>query len=230
MKYKAGDRVRIKTHIIQYPEANQAMAIYEGGLMTIRSVSSAGYVMREDATKWVWDECLIEGLAEPEPKKPTMTEVYQMAIDTYGEDEQCRMIQEEMDELGVALSKWHRKPSEDTLAQVQEEIADVCIMMQQAKLMFGEKDIDTIIIEKADRLYDRLKDNQTVEVVSGKHKINGNTYTWINPDKVKVEIGSIAIADTEKGHMPIIVTNTWPEKLKDVKHHRKIVTGGLSDE
>jgi len=186
MKYKVGDRVRIKTHIIQYPEANQAMAIYEGGLMTIRSVSSAGYVMREDATKWVWDECLIEGLAEPEPKKPTMTEVYQMAIDTYGEDEQCRMIQEEMDELGVALSKWHRKPSEDTLAQVQEEIADVCIMMQQAKLMFGEKDIDTIIIEKADRLYDRLKDNQTVEVVSGKHKINGNTYTWINPDKVKV--------------------------------------------
>lgn len=240
MKYKVGDRVKIKSDLDMQVMVTYGMGKFAGEIMTIQQMICNGavsqsyktfYKMQEDGGEWFWHEHMIEGLAEPEPKKPTMTEVYQMAIDTYGEDEQCRMIQEEMDELGVALSKWHRKPSEDTLAQVQEEIADVCIRMQQAKLMFGEKDIDTIIIEKADRLYDRLKDDQTVEVVSGKHKINGNTYTWINPDKVKVEIGGIAIADIGKGHTPIIVVGTWPEKLKDVKHHRKIIcAGGLSDE
>lgn len=241
MKYKVGDRVRIKDDIYKSVSRNKLgrMDCWQGKIMTIREVCEAKrcYKMHEDKDVklwvgqagledgWNWCDDMIEGLAEP-----TMTEIFRLAINTYGEDEQCRMIQEEMSELSVALSKFHRNPCAERFENAKEEIADVCIMMQQAKIMFGEADVDQIMQEKIDRLYDRLKDEQTVEVVAGKHKINGKTYIWINPDKVKVEIGGIAIADTKKWHTPIIVVSTWKEKLKDVKHHRKIVcAGGLSE-
>lgn len=240
MKYKVGDRVRIKNDLTRSEYSCSNMEKFAGTIMTIWTIhcdeTGSFYKMKEDHSEqdrygWDWYDDMIEGLADPKPKKPTMTEIYRLAIDTYGEDEQCRMIQEEMDELGVALSKFHRDPYDaKRFRDVQEEIADVCIMVQQAKMIFDEKDVDEIIQEKTNRLYDRLKDEQAVEVVSGKHKINGETYTWINPDNATVEVGSIAIAETSKGHMPVIVTHIRKERLKDVKHHKKIVAGGLSDE
>lgn len=233
MKYKVGDRVRIKDDLDIRLIGEAEIIKFSGKVMTIQTVEpdefSCVYTMQEDGGKYYWFEAWIEGLAEPEPKKPTMTEIFRLAIDTYGEDEQCRMIQEEMSELSVALSKFHREPYTDRIENVQEEIADVCIMMQQAKMMFGEKEVDKIIQAKTDRLHERLKDEREVEVVTGKHNINGKPYTWINPDNATVEVGSIAIAETSKGHMPIIVTHIHKERLKEVKHHKKIVVGGLND-
>lgn len=235
MKYKAGDTVRIKNDLTRSEYSCSNMEKFAGTIMTIWTIhcdeTGSFYKMKEDHLEqdgngWDWYDDMIEGLAEPEQKNPTMIEVFKMAIETYGEDEQCRMINEGMAELTVALSKWHRNQSEDTLRQVQEEIADVCIMIQQAKMMFGEKEADEMMQEKVERLHERLKDEQTVEVVTGKRSINGKTCAWINPDKVKVEIGEIAIADTEVGHAPVIVTNKGLEKLRDVKHHKKIICAG----
>lgn len=238
MKYKAGDRVRIKRDLSECKYASESMRKFEGEIMTVRDIekdtSGCFYKMREDVGEykgnvslgWDWYEDMIEGPAEPEP---SYHDILTLAIDTYGEDAQVRMINEEMAELTVALSKYHRNPSEDTFRAVIEEIADVRIMIGQAAIMFGSGNVLAAEERKVKRLRDRLKDERTVEVVAGKHSINGKTYTWINPDKATVKIGHIAIAETSNGHMPVIVTSTWPEKLKDVKHHKKIVAGGLNE-
>lgn len=134
-------------------------------------------------------------------------EVYQKAIDTYGVDEQMRIIYEEMCELGVALSKYHREPGAETLSDVCEEIADVQIMIAQAKLMFGESEVQKLIDEKTERLKSRIEENEEVEVVHAKHQyLSTDTYKWVNPDNIDLEVGDIVFAETKYGEKPVIVT------------------------
>ena len=225
MKYKVGDVVRIKDDIskCRFRNSEGKMDKWQGQVMTIADiVASTKYRMVDDCGAWLWPEDMIAGLVETEL---TNTEILKEAITTFGEDEQIRMCHEEMDELGVALSKFHRNPCGDTKVDVQEEIADVCIMMYQAKIMFGEKEVNAIIRKKMKRLAEKLKDEQEVEVVYGKHEIYGKLYIWINPDKHKTETGKIVTADTRHGEKPIIVFTVETHKLKDVKHHKKIVGG-----
>ena len=175
MKYKVGDRVRIKDDISVSKYSVSKMYEWQGTVMTVRDarITSNGseyYKMEQDSEDWNWWEDMIEGLAESEL---TNTEILKLAISTYGEDEQIRMCHEEMDELGVALSKYHRNPCEETLANVQEEIADVCVMMQQAKLMFGEKEVDAVIQQKIKRLNDDLEGEQEVDIVLVLHDLKG---------------------------------------------------------
>ncbi len=231
MRYKAGDKVRIKEEISKARHACESMLKWQGKAMTIREVEDDHYKMREDIEDydgnenpgWDWHEDMIESLVEP---GLTQTEILKLAIETYGTDEQSRMCQEEMSELSVALNKHHREHSEKTLRDVREEIADVCVMMQQAKMMFGEKEVDKIIMQKVQRLKGRLEEEREAQVVEGRYSVDGETYTWINPDGVNVKIGHFAIADTKKGHAPIIVTHVRRDKLKNVGHHKKIVMGG----
>ncbi len=231
MRYKIGDKVRIKEGLSGLCD-NKSMLKWQGKTMTIRGIEGGCYKMREDVGDssmyaacpgWDWHEDMIESLVEP---GLTQTEILKLAIETYGTDEQSRMCQEEMSELSVALNKHHREHSEKTLRGVREEIADVCVMMQQAKMMFGEKEVDKIIMQKVQRLKGRLEEEREVQVVEGRYSVDGETYTWINPDGVNVKIGHFAIADTKKGHAPIIVTHVRRDKLKNVEHHKKIVTGG----
>ncbi|MCI9596650.1 MAG: hypothetical protein HFE75_05000 [Firmicutes bacterium] len=236
MKHKAGDRVRIKKDLSECGYASESMRKFEGEIMTVRDIekdtSGCFYKMREDVGEhkgnaslgWDWYEDMIEGPAEPTDK-----EVLRMAIDTYGHDEQIRICQEEMNELGVAFSKYHREPNNRTWRAVQEELADVGIMLRQMAIMFSEEEINRIASEKIDRLKERLEDERKVETVEGRHSVNGKTYTWINPDGATVKIGHVAIAETSKGHMPIIVTHVRDEKTGNVKRHKKIIAGGLNE-
>lgn len=101
-------------------------------------------------------------------------DVYINAINAYGTDEQVRMIYEEMCELGVALSKYHRDPGMETVRDVQEEIADVQIMIEQAKEMFGRSGVEWIIQEKTERLRKRVEEK--LEAVNKKKKFRLEDY------------------------------------------------------
>lgn len=74
MKYKVGDRVRIKTELADRTSSgtclNSKMRKWEGKVMTIESVGHSTYRMLEDVGElrpgegWLWDEDWIEGLAD----------------------------------------------------------------------------------------------------------------------------------------------------------------------
>lgn len=102
-------------------------------------------------------------------------DVYINAINAYGTEEQVRMIYEEMCELGVALSKYHRDPGMKTIRDVQEEIADVQIMLEQAKEMFGRAEVEWFLQEKTERLRKRVEEK--LEAVNRKKKFRLEDYS-----------------------------------------------------
>lgn len=81
-------------------------------------------------------------------------EVLTKAIETYGPRAQQDMMIEEMSELTKAILKYRRNPSPETLDNILEEMADVEIMIEQMKIMFGE--CPPMIGSKIARLSSRL--------------------------------------------------------------------------
>ena len=86
--------------------------------------------------------------------------------DYYGYEPQSRQLIEEMAELTVALNKAWRKtfdtvdkiPNMDDEERIEEEIADVEIMLSQIKylLKIGEDELSQIVEKKLDRQIDRI--------------------------------------------------------------------------
>ena len=70
------------------------------------------------------------------------------AIETYGEDKQKVVAMEELAELQKELSKSIR--GEGNIAHISEEMADVEIMLEQLKLMYGNR--DAVAIRKTRRI------------------------------------------------------------------------------
>lgn len=80
------------------------------------------------------------------------------AIDWYGSTHQVNMVIEEMAELTQALCKVKRAWSEEAIANIIEEMADVQIMLDQLRLIYGQTaDIETA---KLARLQRRVIDAQ----------------------------------------------------------------------
>lgn len=79
--------------------------------------------------------------------------VMEKAIDTFGEGMQKIVAMEELAELQQALSKDIRGKEHN----VEEEIADVYIMLWQLGIMYDKKKIDECIDKKIDRLDKRLR-------------------------------------------------------------------------
>lgn len=77
--------------------------------------------------------------------------VLQEAIDTYGKENQLWMVIEEMSELAKEICK--NKRGQDNESEIADEIADVTIMLEQAKMIFGNADqVEKRIQFKVDRL------------------------------------------------------------------------------
>ena len=82
-------------------------------------------------------------------------DVLTSALEQYGRDTQIDMMIEEMSELAKALMKYRRHVYDDIFQrEVQEEIADVQIVLDQMKILFGAT--DRIEAEKIARLFARL--------------------------------------------------------------------------
>jgi len=84
-------------------------------------------------------------------------ELYQEALILWGEDVQVAIAIEEMAELIQALIKLERDRRDANDDKVREEIADVEIMMEQLRILFGPKRIDEIKAHKLRRLQRRIK-------------------------------------------------------------------------
>lgn len=83
-----------------------------------------------------------------------MSDPCQRAIDTWGQEQQLRQLQEECGEVIAATNRYLRGTgSVDSLA---EEIADVEIMCEQARLIVGSERVAHFRRLKLARLEDRL--------------------------------------------------------------------------
>jgi NTP pyrophosphatase (non-canonical NTP hydrolase) len=92
-------------------------------------------------------------------------EILEKAIKKYGTHNQMLKCIEECGELSRAISRILTELSsgdgfttEESLANLQEELADVSIMVEQMLMMFKcEKDVNQYIAFKIDRLKERLE-------------------------------------------------------------------------
>lgn len=85
--------------------------------------------------------------------KPSEAEILIDAISTYGEKSQEDMLIEEMSELTKALIKHRRYGTDETRADILEEIADVQITLMQLIFMY-ENPVE-IVSAKLQRLKQR---------------------------------------------------------------------------
>ena len=92
----------------------------------------------------------------------TKDKIYQVA-DHYDEESQTDMLIEEMSELIKALLKNRRArkgytdtPVRQTICNIEEEIADVLVMLIQIIYLADFEDIEEIIEEKLDRQLERI--------------------------------------------------------------------------
>lgn len=83
-------------------------------------------------------------------------ELYKQALDKWGAEAQICMVFEEMAELQKELCKALR--GKENRIEIAEEIADVEIMLEQMKLLFGiEEGVERHKTLKLQRLEGRLK-------------------------------------------------------------------------
>lgn len=87
------------------------------------------------------------------------------AVNTYGTEAQLKMMLEEMSELTKAICKlWRAKPGQEletAVESIREEAADVQIMLDQIRIIFGGT--EQAEAEKIDRLRCRLDDHDRRE-------------------------------------------------------------------
>lgn len=81
--------------------------------------------------------------------------IYRSAIDTFGPQLQFIQLREEIAELQVAMARYERK--RESIDSVIEEVADVTIMVEQARLMLGPALVDAVIEQKLARLVKTIK-------------------------------------------------------------------------
>jgi len=83
-------------------------------------------------------------------------EIYRQAIDKWGAEGQITMVFEEMAELQKELCKSLR--GKENRIEIAEEMADVEIMLEQMKILFGiEEGVERHKTLKLQRLEGRLK-------------------------------------------------------------------------
>ena len=92
--------------------------------------------------------------------------IMQQAIKTYGVQAQCDVAVEEMAELTKAIVKIRRvaddyEKTQAALENLLEEIADVDIMIEQMKIMWGPKQVEEYRKKKLERLERRLNDDHS---------------------------------------------------------------------
>lgn len=77
------------------------------------------------------------------------------AVQTYGTDAQLCQIQEEAAELIAAISHF-RRGRQGSREELLDELADMEIMLEQARVIFGDDAVTSAATSKIQRLCERL--------------------------------------------------------------------------
>lgn len=77
-------------------------------------------------------------------------EIYEQAVRHYGKLNQLIKAMEECGELIRALARWAE--GEPVIGNIAEEIADVEIMLEQVKIILGDRYEELLTLKKAEKL------------------------------------------------------------------------------
>lgn len=102
---------------------------------------------KDDYGNFVCDAC---GMCEQE------LAIFADALALYGHDAQMLKTVEELAELGAEMM--HFRDGKVSADVVVSELADVIIMCEQMRLVFGETVVDTKVLEKLERLEKRMEE------------------------------------------------------------------------
>ena len=92
MKYKVGDKVRIVDERVSGMNDAGLMDCWLGKIMTVRNVVDEykRYEMSEDSCRWVWDDDMIAGLAEPEMTAEEVLKILTEIRDCHKDGRKCK--------------------------------------------------------------------------------------------------------------------------------------------
>ena len=112
MKYKVGDKVRIKDDISQCRYCNKysGMGKWQGKTMTVRMVCDDFYRMEEDSAEcislgWCWYEDMIDGYAEPTLKEFIESKIKQ-AVDEWNQNHEIVQLVHGMHKMDGKQYTW----------------------------------------------------------------------------------------------------------------------------
>lgn len=88
--------------------------------------------------------------------KETIDDLFDKCLDTWGEEKQLRMVQEECAELILAVSH-HLRGRPNSIDNVKEELADVWLMVSQMIHYYGEEEVMEIAAFKSNRTLEKVK-------------------------------------------------------------------------
>lgn len=90
----------------------------------------------------------------------TMRELSELAVKAWGVPSLLNQTEEECLELALACRHYqrrhHKKTAYERRNDLIKEVADVAIMLDQMRVMFGDQEIDNAIKEKLLRLEDKI--------------------------------------------------------------------------
>lgn len=245
MKYKEKDKVLICSLNSYEKEVmrwlNDDRLSYFGTVMTISKVEKDHYRMKEDNGKHLWRESWIVEKVKEDSKQSchcSKKDLFYTMLRELNREEAWTLFEYAVKESLSTLNQYRKcatRAVENTLGM---NLADLQIISQFIIYILNQNN-DSLIEKRIaawdeslkndfslkSTVKDKEKDKETVQIVTGKYTINGESYQWINPNKLPVELGGIVFADTEKGCRPIIVTNITSVFIDEVPECREIVGG-----
>lgn len=172
MKYKVGDKVRVRKDLLIRTNYGDYMFVsgmddYKGSVVTISDVFSNVYYIKEDKGKWGWTDELFEGLAEDELTAEEAIKIQAEICSSMSNCANCPIYKEKGDyccesfkaenpEKVVEIIKQWKKDHEKkeikteivNLIKVMKEVCDDETCIYAYEIDTNEEDVD----EKMDEL------------------------------------------------------------------------------
>ncbi len=93
------------------------------------------------------------------PTSAEISEICTLYLQKFGKSHQIKKLSEEAAELTLAAIRLVELPnSVECKVNLIDELADVEIMLVQARMMFGNSDVDRRVAFKVKRMVERLKE------------------------------------------------------------------------
>ena len=89
------------------------------------------------------------------------SKLYKEAVDLFGKEHQLLVTMGELAEASADIARHKIRPNEHNEQELIEELADVCIMMEQMRVIYGNKLINAIYkkLNKLERRINEYKEN-----------------------------------------------------------------------